>query len=117
MPPPSPSSLWSTKRIRELVQAKFGKRPCLFQVEIARALREKRNDVVAVAATGSGKTLSFWIALLMALEDGEDKLVIVVTPLNLLGKQNVDILAAASLGAVAVDAKTASLETFKVCIC
>lgn len=109
-----PLRRWSTERIRELVLRKFGKRPCLFQIKVARALREKQNDVFAVAATGSGKTLSFWIALLMALEDGEDKLVIVVTPLNLLGKQNVDILAAAEISAVSVDATNASRELFKV---
>lgn len=109
-----PTTRWSTSRIRDIVQAKFGKRPCLFQIKIARALREKQNDVVAIAATGSGKTLSFWIALLMALEDGEDKLVIVVTPLNLLGKQNVDILAAAGMKAIAVDAENASEKTFEV---
>ena len=77
-------------------------------------MREKRNDVVAVAATGSGKTLSFWIALLMALEDGEDKLVIVVTPLNLLGKQNAAILHAAGMRAVAVDAENSTDKVYDV---
>lgn len=75
---------------------------------------EKQNDVVGVAATGSGKTLSFWIPLLMALEDGLDKMVIVVTPLNLLGKQNVDLLAKAGISGVAIDAKNANDETFQV---
>ncbi|KAH9855607.1 P-loop containing nucleoside triphosphate hydrolase protein [Lenzites betulinus] len=88
---------WSTERIRGLVEKRFGKRPCLFQIRVARAIRERQNDVVAVAATGSGKTLSFWIPLLMAIEDGEDKIAIVVTPLNLLGKQNTDILAEAGV--------------------
>jgi len=45
-----------------------------------------------VAATGAGKTLSFWIALLIVLEEGEDKMIFIVTPLNLLGKQNVEML-------------------------
>ena len=81
---------------------------------MGRALYEKQNDVVGVAATGSGKTLSFWIPLLMALEDGLDKMVIVVTPLNLLGKQNVDLLAKAGISGVAIDAKNANDETFQV---
>lgn len=108
---PSP---WSIKRIRDLVKAKFGKRACLFQIKVACALREKRKDVVAVAATGSGKTLSFWIPLLMALEDGEDKCIIVVTPLNLLGKQNVGLLDAAGLRGIAIDGNNATDETFQV---
>ena len=52
------------------------------------------------AATGSGKTLSFWNSLLMALEEGMDKMTIVVTPLNLLGKQNVQLLENAGLSIV-----------------
>ncbi|KAH9919666.1 P-loop containing nucleoside triphosphate hydrolase protein [Amylocystis lapponica] len=108
-----PASKWSIKKIRDLVKSKFKKQPCLFQVKVAQALRERQNDVVAIAATGSGKTLSFWIPLLMALEDKEDKLIIVVTPLNILGKQSVDILQEAGLSGVAVDAKTARKETFQ----
>ncbi|EMD32167.1 hypothetical protein CERSUDRAFT_21294, partial [Gelatoporia subvermispora B] len=101
------------QRIRDLVEKKFGQRPCLFQVKVAKSLYEKQNDVVAVAATGSGKTLSFWIPLLMALEDKQDKMVMVVTPLNILGKQNVELLRAAGLNAVAIDANNATNETFK----
>ncbi|KAF9471509.1 hypothetical protein BDN70DRAFT_567418 [Pholiota conissans] len=51
----------------------------------------KQKDVIESAQAGGGKTMSFWIPVLMALEDGEDKMSIVVTPLNLLGKQNVDV--------------------------
>ena len=90
-------SPWSIARIRQLVYTRFKKRACLFQIKIAQALQEWKKDVVAIAATGSGKTLSFWIPLLMALEDGEDKMIIVVTPLNILGKQNVNLLAAAGI--------------------
>ena len=65
---------WTVSRIRDLVFRKFRARPCLWQINVARELRvNQKHDVVAVAATGSGKTLSFWIGLLMALEDGEDK--------------------------------------------
>ncbi len=82
-------------------------------MKAALALREQ-HDVVAVAATGAGKTLSFWIGLLMALEEGQDKLVIIVTPLSLLGKQNEDLLRVADIPAVAVDARNATEQTFKV---
>ncbi|KAH9951073.1 P-loop containing nucleoside triphosphate hydrolase protein [Amylocystis lapponica] len=112
MPIPSESK-WSIKKIRDLVKSKFKKRACLFQIKVAQALREKKDDVVAVAATGSGKTLSFWIPLLMALEDGEDKMIIVVTPLNILGKQNVDLLQVAGISSTAIDATNASAEVFQ----
>ncbi|KAH9911457.1 P-loop containing nucleoside triphosphate hydrolase protein [Fomitopsis serialis] len=104
---------WSIKRIRDLVKIRFKKRACLFQIKVARALRERQNDVVAIAATGSGKTLSFWIPLLMALEDKEDKCIIIVTPLNLLGKQNIDLLSAAGLSGIAIDRRNATDETFR----
>lgn len=96
------------------MKAKFRKRACLFQIKVARALRDKRKDVVAIAATGAGKTLSFWIPLLMAMEDGEDRCIIIVTPLNLLGKQNVSLLGAAGLRGIAIDGKNATDETFQV---
>ncbi|GBE79278.1 hypothetical protein SCP_0204760 [Sparassis crispa] len=99
--------------IRDLVKAKFNKRACLFQIKVAQALMERQNDVVAIAATGFGKTLSFWIPLLMALEDGEDKLIIIVTPLNILGKQNVNLLQRANIQAMAIDARNATNEVFE----
>ncbi|OCH85845.1 P-loop containing nucleoside triphosphate hydrolase protein [Obba rivulosa] len=104
---------WSTQRIRDLVQKKFRQRPCLFQLKISRSLYKKQNDVIAIAATGSGKTLSFWIPLLMALEDKQDKFIIVVTPLNILGWQNAKTLTAAGISAVSVNAKNAMDETFQ----
>ncbi|RDB20670.1 ATP-dependent DNA helicase RecQ [Hypsizygus marmoreus] len=103
---------WTIKQIHDLVQAKFGKRACWLQVKIALALRAGK-DVVGIAPTGAGKTLSFWIALLMALEEGEDKMIFVVTPLNLLGKQNVEALDKAGLKAIAVSRENATSETFK----
>jgi ATP-dependent DNA helicase RecQ len=101
MAPPS-AQQWTIKRIRDLVARKLGKRACWTQIKIAQALWEGR-DVVGVAATGAGKTLSFWIPLLMALEEGLDKQIIVVTPLNLLGKQNEWLLKKADITAIAVD--------------
>ena len=73
------------------------------------------KDVIACAPTGAGKTLTFWIPILMALEDGEDKMSIVVTPLNLLGKQNKEALDAAGINGIAVSRHNATPETFKVC--
>jgi superfamily II DNA helicase RecQ len=107
------TSHWTIAEIRSVVEVRFNKRPCWLQIKIALALYAG-NDVVACAATGAGKTLSFWIPLLMALEDGRDKMSIVVTPLNLLGKQNVKELEKAGLAAIAVSGENANADTFQV---
>ena len=74
---------WTVKEICDLVKAKLDKHPCWLQTKIVLALYAKKD--VGVAATGAGKTLLFWIALLMVLEEGEDKMIFVVTPLNTAG--------------------------------
>ena len=49
----------------------------------------------------------------MAQVDGkEDALVMVITPLNLLGKQNTDSLAKANISAVGVSRENATEKTF-----
>jgi ATP-dependent helicase YprA (DUF1998 family) len=106
--------------LRALVAEIFKKRACRFQMDIARFLQRKR-DVIAVAATGLGKTLSFWMYLLYwktHLKKPEDpnKLIIVVTPLNILGEQNEAVLRAAGISGVAVDGENMGKETlFQVC--
>jgi ATP-dependent DNA helicase RecQ len=96
-----------------LVQSVFGKRPCWYQVKAALALHSGK-DVIGCAPTGAGKTLSFWIPLLMALEEGRDVMTIVVTPLNLLRKQNEEVLTKAKLPAIAVSKQNSNTETWKV---
>lgn len=66
---PTSTREWTVNDVRLLVESKLGKRPCLLQIQAALALYGG-NDVVACAATGFGKTLTFWIPLLMALEEG-----------------------------------------------
>jgi len=104
---------WTIQEVRDLVQAKFGKRPCWYQVKTALALYAGK-DVIGCAPTGAGKTLSFWIPLLMALKEGREAMTIVVTPLNLLGKQNQELLEKAGLSAIAVSTRNANGETWKV---
>ena len=98
------------KEIHDLVKAKLDKHPCWLQIKIMLALYAKK-DVVGVAATGARKTLPFWIALLMVLEEGEDKMIFVVTPLNLQGKQNVEALDKPGLNAIAVSSENANPES------
>ena len=104
---------WTVQEIRNLVQGKFGKRPCWYQVKTALTLYAGK-DVIGCAPTGAGKTLSFWIPLLMTREDGRDVMTIVVTPLNLLGKQNEALLEKAGISAIAVSMKNANTETWKI---
>jgi superfamily II DNA/RNA helicase len=94
----TPNHGWTIKRIHDITGAKFGKQPCWYQIKTALAIYEGKN-VIGCAPTGAGKTLSFWIPLLMAQEDGKDRMSFVITPLNLLGKQNVKDLEAAGLPA------------------
>lgn len=98
----------------DLVQRRFNKRPCWYQVEAAKAFYAGR-DVIGCASTGAGKTLSFWIPLLMAQEDNHTrKILFVISPLNVLAKQNVDSLVEVGISAIAVVAENATASTFKV---
>jgi superfamily II DNA helicase RecQ len=110
----STKRIWSTQDVRDLVQNKFRKRACYFQIKVAQALYTGK-DVVACAPTGAGKTLTFWIPILMALEEGKSKMSIVVTPLNLPGKQNKEALDKAGINGVAISRHNAIPQTFKVC--
>ncbi|KAF9496577.1 hypothetical protein BDN71DRAFT_1389254, partial [Pleurotus eryngii] len=85
--------------------------PCLFQIQVAMAIYCDWKDVVACTPTGSGKTLSFWIPLIMVQADGLKKLMIVVTPLNLLGQQNVDDLALVHIQAIAINSENNSVSS------
>ncbi|EPT02387.1 hypothetical protein FOMPIDRAFT_1084618, partial [Fomitopsis schrenkii] len=58
--------------------------PCRWQSMSTLASLEGKKDVVTVAPTGSGKTLTFWMPLLFR----DDGIQLVVTPLNILGTQN-----------------------------
>jgi superfamily II DNA helicase RecQ len=104
---------WSTERMRDVVWKRFGKRACWYQLEVAKAVYAGK-DVLGCAPTGAGKTLSFWIPLIMAQEDKLDRVMFVVSPLNVLAKQNVDVLMQANISALALTAKNADVETFKV---
>ena len=79
--------VWTTEEIRDTTFKRFNKRPCLFQIQVAKTIYCARKDVVACAPTGSGKTLSFWMPLVMAQADGLRLTMIVVTPLNLLAQR------------------------------
>ena len=60
---------------------------------------------------GMGKTLTFWMPLLFF---PAGHIQVVVTPLNLLGRQNVELLEKAGMKAVFIGADTATSENFLV---
>ena len=111
---PETAPKWDITLIRYLVNNKFGKVACWWQVQIALALYEGK-DVIGVAPTGAGKTLTFWLPILMALNDGhQDKISFVVTSLNLLWKQNVQALEKAGIRAIAISSKNSNTGIFDV---
>ena len=65
---------------------------------------------MSISATGSGKTLTFWMPLLFRPQGIQ----IVVAPLNILGTQNVRNLQKSGISAIALSGETAMPENFKV---
>jgi superfamily II DNA/RNA helicase len=106
---------WTDEAIGEVVFDVFKYYPDKWQIDIARSLYENL-DVVAVAATGAGKTLTFWIPLLMMRKDGNLKAqIIVVAPLNVLGKQNEKLLGDAGIRCIALQQGTGTDRVYDVC--
>ncbi|KAG6370697.1 P-loop containing nucleoside triphosphate hydrolase protein [Boletus reticuloceps] len=87
----------------------FGHRPCLWQQKVAQALLHQDQDVICIAGTGKGKTLTFWMPLLFS----RTSIQIIITPLNLLGEQNVRALEKAGIRAISICAETATIQNFQ----
>ena len=91
--PPNLSPVPSLLDIYARTYNVFGIRPCLWQIKVTETLLQGGKDIICIAGTGMGKTLTFWMPLLFQ----SGGIQIVVTPLNLLGKQNVASLARAGI--------------------
>ncbi|KAF6765850.1 P-loop containing nucleoside triphosphate hydrolase protein [Ephemerocybe angulata] len=102
----------SVENIRDVSQKLLKKRPCLWQVRVAQHLA-RGKDVVCCVRTGAGKTLSFWLHLALSISQGLKKISLVVTPLNLLGKQNALDLTSYGIPAIAISKENASAEVFQ----
>ncbi|KIK18683.1 hypothetical protein PISMIDRAFT_45364, partial [Pisolithus microcarpus 441] len=96
--------------IRVQTQQFFHVRPCLWQLQVAEVILKGEKDVICIVGTGMGKTLTFWMPLLFR----PDGIQIVITPLNLLGKQNVAYLMKASIQAILISGETANPANFHV---
>ncbi|KAH9911255.1 P-loop containing nucleoside triphosphate hydrolase protein [Fomitopsis serialis] len=106
---PSQSRILSLEQIRETTLAKLGRFPCRWQAHATQVILERKKDLITIAPTGSGKTLTFWMPLLFRA----DGIQIVVTPLNILGTQNEQELAKFGVRAIAVRAETATPKVFR----
>ena len=92
----------SLEALRTLTVTRFNKNPCNFQLEFTRTLLEGQKHALLQAGCGMGKTLGFWIPLL-ARPSG---ILIVVSPLTLLGDQHVEDLRRVGIRAVNINADT-----------
>ena len=91
----------------------FGKRPCAWQVRVCEQVLHGDRDIISIAGTGMGKTLTFWMPLLFRPQGIQ----VIVTPLNILGEQNTTTLAKLNVKAIFISAKTATEQNFHVRTC
>ena len=76
---------------------------------MVQAILRGEKNVISIAGTGMGKTLTFWMPLLFR---PPGSIQVVVTPLNILGKQNVACLDKAGLKGIFISAESATAENF-----
>lgn len=106
----SPGSIPSVDEIRRKALEVFEKRPCLWQANVCQVILEGNRDVISIAGTGMGKTLTFWLPLLFRPNGVQ----IIVTPLNILGQQNVETLRKARAESIFISAQTESFNHYRV---
>lgn len=99
----------SIEAIRAECQKVFGVRACRLQALFAQAIL-RGSDVLFEVGTGVGKTLAFWLPVLLR----PTGIQVVVTALNVLGDQNVTQLARAGIKAITINAESATAANFKV---
>ena len=100
------------EEVQKHVQEVFGFCPCLWQIRVVRAILAG-DDVITIAPTGSGKSLTYWMPILY-IKHG---ITVVVTTLKLLGGQFVDVLLGKGVSAVSITAANATNELFEVILC
>ncbi|KAJ7165024.1 P-loop containing nucleoside triphosphate hydrolase protein [Mycena filopes] len=108
-PPPTGPPKYSFAEIRVKALASLGYHPCLWQIKVVEAILKRDGDVVCISATGSGKTLTFWLPLLFRPKGIQ----LVISPLNILGQQNVAQLAAMKINGITITAETATYKNFQ----
>ncbi|KAL1742753.1 P-loop containing nucleoside triphosphate hydrolase protein [Schizophyllum fasciatum] len=102
----------SDEDVRAQVQEAFHLSLCYWQIRAIRAVclaQSSRRDVCLISATGSGKTITFLAPLLFAPMG----LMVIITPLNLLGEQIAAQLKGFGISAVALSAATSTSKVFQ----
>ena len=99
----------SDEEVQRDVEKVFGFKPCLWQIWVVHAILAG-EDVITIAPTGSGKSLTCWMPLLY-IKHG---ITVVVSPLKLLGTQFVEMLGDNGISAVSIMAANATNELFEV---
>jgi superfamily II DNA/RNA helicase len=66
----------SFAEIRKRTQEVLGYRPCLWQIQVVEAILKHDKDIISIAVTGAGKTLTFWMPLLFK----KDGIQVIITP-------------------------------------
>jgi hypothetical protein len=100
------------QELRACTLSRFHQSPCFWQMKISMCLLTGQKDIVCISGTGSGKSLTFWMPLLVRPKGIQ----IVITALNLLGSQMVQKLLGLGIQAVNVNADTANAQVYKVFI-
>lgn len=105
-PPPrrrAPQKLPTIADIRALATQRLGFPPCFWQLQLSQILLQRKQTVViSTAATGSGKSVTFWLPLLY--EPG--RITFIVVPLKQLGQQLANVAASYGLASVNVTRET-----------
>ncbi|KAG2741977.1 P-loop containing nucleoside triphosphate hydrolase protein [Suillus brevipes Sb2] len=93
--------------MKTIVHSKLGITPCTWQLQSALHQLEKKN-VFTISPTGSGKTFTFWIPLLF----NDNGIILIVTPLNILGEKTHDEAKTLGFPAYNLSADNATDEAF-----
>ncbi|KAF8986460.1 hypothetical protein BDQ17DRAFT_1259644, partial [Cyathus striatus] len=83
---------------------------CLWQINVVQAVLKHNHNVISIAGTGLGKTLTFWMLLLF---HPADNILIIITPLNILGKQHVESLSRAGKRVYSLGETQLQLQIFR----